>query len=71
MAMEIFDKLNAAGVPCSLKTGDSEVIVPGAKHIASTIECLDLSQFYEVAVIDEFQMLGDGQRGWAWTQAIF
>ncbi len=70
MAMEIFDKLNNAGVPCSLKTGDNEVVVPGAKHIASTVECLDLSQFYEVAVIDEFQMLADKQRGWAWTQAI-
>lgn len=70
MALEVFDKLNAAGVPCSLKTGDSEIVVPGAKHIASTVECLDLSQFYEVAVIDEFQMLADFQRGWAWTQAI-
>lgn len=70
MAMEIFDKLNAAGIPCSLKTGDDEVIIPGAKHIASTIECLDLSTHYEVAVIDEFQMLRDQERGWAWTQAI-
>lgn len=70
MAMEIFDKLNAAGIPCSLKTGDDEVIVPGARHIASTVECLDLSAHYEVAVIDEFQMLRDQERGWAWTQAI-
>ena len=70
MAMEIFDKLNAAGIPCSLKTGDDEVIVPGARHIASTVECLDLSAHYEVAVIDEFQMLRDKERGWAWTQAI-
>ena len=24
----------------------------------------------DVAVIDEIQMLGDAQRGWAWTQAF-
>lgn len=70
MAMEIYDKLNAMGVPCSLVTGDEEIIVPGAKHISSTIEAINLNEHYNVAVIDEFQMLQDVSRGWAWTQAI-
>ena len=25
---------------------------------------------YEVAVIDEIQMIGDVERGWAWTRVI-
>ncbi|MEW6738115.1 MAG: helicase-related protein [Acidobacteriota bacterium] len=42
-----------------------------ATHLACTIEMLDLSQVFEVAVIDEAQMLFDRDRGWAWTTAIF
>jgi ATP-dependent RNA helicase SUPV3L1/SUV3 len=29
-----------------------------------------LNEDYEVAVIDEIQMIGDGERGWAWTRAL-
>ncbi|OPJ65033.1 helicase-related protein [Clostridium oryzae] len=70
LALEIFDKLNSVNVPCSLKTGEEEIIVEGANHIASTVEKVDLSRDYEVAVIDEAQMLSDPDRGAAWTRAI-
>ena len=33
-------------------------------------EKLNLKQPYEVAVIDECQMIADRQRGYAWTRAI-
>ena len=31
LALEVFDKLNAEGVPCSLKTGEEEKPVHGCK----------------------------------------
>ena len=30
----------------------------------------NVAQHYEVAVIDEIQMVKDFQRGWAWTRAF-
>jgi ATP-dependent RNA helicase SUPV3L1/SUV3 len=36
----------------------------------STIEMVPLAQSFDVAVIDEIQMIADGQRGWAWTKAL-
>src|SRR5687767_3553745 len=41
LAMEIRDRLMAAGVPCNLITGEERVIIPGAQHTASTIEMLN------------------------------
>lgn len=41
-----------------------------SKLVACTVEMADIGQEFEVAVIDEFQMLADEQRGWAFTQAI-
>lgn len=70
MALEVFDKLNAAGVPCNLITGEEKIIVPNAMHTSSTIECLNITHCVDVAIIDEFQMVADTQRGWAWSQAI-
>ena len=70
LAMEIFDKLNQAGVPCNLHTGEEFIDIPGAKHTASTIEMMNHQNIVDVAVIDEVQMLADKDRGWAWTAAI-
>ena len=71
MALEAHERMGAERrVPCSMVTGEEMVIVEGARHIACTIEMSDLDQEVEVAVIDEIQMLGDQDRGWAWTQAL-
>ncbi len=35
-----------------------------------TIEALNSQESYEVAIIDEIQMIGDPERGWSWTRAI-
>lgn len=70
LAMEVFDKLNSAGIPCNLHTGEEHIDIPGAKHTASTIEMMDSKSIVDVAVIDEFQMLKDNSRGWAWTAAL-
>jgi ATP-dependent RNA helicase SUPV3L1/SUV3 len=70
LAMEIRDRLMAAGVPCNLVTGEERVFVAGAQHTASTIEMMNPNQPVDVAVIDEIQMLQDPDRGSAWTAAL-
>lgn len=70
LACEIQDTLNHCGVPCSLLTGEEEDLVPMARHIASTVEKLDLYTQYALCVIDECQMIADRERGFAWTRAI-
>lgn len=69
LAMEVAERINKAGVVCSMVTGEEEQILPGAQHVAATVEMMDFS-WYDVAVIDECQMIDDRDRGWAWTQAI-
>lgn len=70
LALEIQDKLNSENIRCSLLTGEEEDIISYAYHVSSTIEKLQLETPYDVCVIDEAQMIGDKQRGWAWTRAI-
>ncbi|CAF2706509.1 unnamed protein product [Rotaria sp. Silwood2] len=74
LASEAFYKTNAAGTKCDLVTGeerrfgDSEG--KSANHVACTVEMANLNTLYDVAVIDEIQMIRDPQRGWAWTRAL-
>ena len=68
--MKVFDTLNDAGVACSLLTGEESIEVPSAGITASTIEMLNTNRRYDVAVIDEAQLIADRDRGGAWTKAI-
>lgn len=70
LALENYERLNSEGVKCSLITGEEEIIIEEAKHISCTIEKLNIDKEYEVAVIDEIQMIDDDQRGAAWTRAL-
>lgn len=70
LAMEIQEKLLLDEVMCSLKTGEESDIVRYATHMSSTVEMADLYAIYDVAVIDECQMIADRLRGCAWTRAI-
>lgn len=70
LALENFERLNREGVPCGLLTGEEELAVPGAHHLCCTVEKASLGDPYQVAVIDEVQLLSDSQRGDAWTRAI-
>ncbi len=70
LALEGRDRLVARGVGCSLLTGEENVPIEGAKLVSSTIEMVGTRTPVHTAVIDEAQMLFDGSRGWAWTQAI-
>lgn len=51
------------GIDCSLTTGEEEDRRAGDTHVAATAEKLDLKQPYEVAVIDECQMIADRPAG--------
>ncbi|NXO26574.1 SUV3 helicase, partial [Cisticola juncidis] len=74
LAHEIFQKSNDASVPCDLVTGEERVFANEdarqASHVACTIEMCSTNTPYEVAVIDEIQMIRDPARGWAWTRAL-
>ena len=71
LATEVWDKMNTtAGVPCDLWTGQEIKEVERSKHVSCTVEMADISRTYDVAVVDECQLLGDKERGWAWTRAI-
>lgn len=70
LALEVYDKLNAEGVPCTLKTGEEEKIVENAYHYACTVEMFHEKDFYDVIVIDEAQMIADKDRGFSWYKAI-
>ncbi|KAF7861606.1 uncharacterized protein EAF02_010560 [Botrytis sinoallii] len=72
LAHEVYTRFNAKGKPCSLITGEERRIPEGAKDTmkSCTVEMVPLNSKVDVAVIDEIQMIGDEDRGWAWTQAV-
>ena len=70
LALELQESLNEQGYSCSLLTGEEENIIPDSKYIASTVEKVNLSEEYEIGIIDECQMIEDNFRGGAWTRAI-
>lgn len=70
LALEIYEKLLERGIPVNLITGEERILDPAAKHVCATVEMCDFETAVDVAVVDEMQMLGDKQRGWAWTAAI-
>ena len=70
LAYEAYEESNRLGCPCSMVTGEEEILVGQAGHVASTIEMADFYTHYEVCVIDEGQMVGDKDRGGAWTAAV-
>jgi ATP-dependent RNA helicase SUPV3L1/SUV3 len=57
-------------IACSLITGQEKDIAPGATHVSCTVEMTNLGDDFDCAVIDEMQLIGDRERGWAWTQAL-
>jgi len=72
MALENQERIESMGVPCSLVTGEEEIIREGATHFCCTVE--EFARFrhlhWDVVVVDEVQMVADPQRGWAWVDAL-
>ncbi|KAL1389404.1 P-loop containing nucleoside triphosphate hydrolase protein [Phyllosticta capitalensis] len=73
LAHEVYTRMNAKGVNANLVTGEerrrSHLDGP-LKVTACTVEMVPLATKIGVAVIDEIQMIGHIDRGWAWTQAV-
>ncbi len=71
LAHEVYSRLNARGIKCNLLTGDLMMIEGVDVGMTScTVEMVPVNMEVEVAVVDEIQMIGHSQRGWAWTQAL-
>lgn len=77
LAAEIYQKCNEKGVMCDMLTGEEHLFGSGepnrpADHLSCTVEMADCSGAakYDVAVIDEAQMIQNNERGFAWTRVI-
>lgn len=69
LAIEGQEEIEKRGIECSMLTGE-ERDVKNSSFLSCTIEMADYNTYYDVAIIDEVQMLVDEQRGAAWLQAI-
>ncbi|KAG5930312.1 hypothetical protein E4U42_002236 [Claviceps africana] len=72
LATEVYQRLQAKGRPCALITGE-EIRLPedSDQYFSScTVEMIPLNTKFDVAVIDEIQMICDVERGNAWTTAL-
>ncbi|GAA5898182.1 hypothetical protein JCM8208_000173 [Rhodotorula glutinis] len=77
LAHEVFARFNEGKIgdegkrTCNLVTGEEQRILdPDAGLQSCTVEMFPLSKHLEVGVVDEIQMIGDPQRGTAWTAAV-
>lgn len=70
LALEVYEKMKDYGTPCTMLTGQECIETLGSRVTASTIEMADLGEKYDIAVIDEAQMVHDRDRGHSWTRAI-
>lgn len=70
LALEVYDKLNTEGTACSMITGEETLEIPGAVCQACTVEMLNDHEYFDIAVVDECQMISDPYRGHNWTRAV-
>ncbi|PWY98962.1 hypothetical protein BCV70DRAFT_201180 [Testicularia cyperi] len=78
LAHEVWDRFNSGTISpgvapraCNLVTGEEQRTVDVNAGLSScTVEMASLSRGVDVAVVDEIQMIGDPQRGYAWTDAV-
>ncbi len=70
LALEVYDKCNMEGLACSMITGEETIQIPGALCQSCTVEMLNDHEYFDIAVVDECQMIGDPYRGHNWTRAI-
>lgn len=70
LALEVYERMKDAQIPCTMLTGEERIYEENSRVTSSTVEMLDLDLKYDVAVIDEAQMIADPDRGHSWTRAI-
>ena len=70
LALEVYEQMKHYGVPCTMRTGQECIEEEHSRVTASTIEMADFDEDYDIAVIDEAQLVADADRGYSWTKAI-
>ncbi|XP_026288989.1 ATP-dependent RNA helicase SUV3 homolog, mitochondrial [Frankliniella occidentalis] len=74
LASEVFQKMRDKDIECDLATGDDRIYSnpsgERSSRLSCTVEMAPLQENFDVAVIDEIQLLQDNQRGWAWSRAL-
>lgn len=72
LATEVYQRFKAKNIPCALITGEEIRLPEDADQYFSscTVEMIPLNTRFDVAVIDEIQMIADADRGNAWTTAV-
>jgi ATP-dependent RNA helicase SUPV3L1/SUV3 len=70
LAHEVYERMNKNDVECNLLTGEDRKESSHVTKWACTIEMAPLNKKFDVAVIDEIQVIADRDRGSAWTNAL-
>lgn len=70
LALEIYEGLTRQGIYCDLLTGQEKRFIPESTHVACTVELVSVTKEFDVAVVDEIQMIANEERGHAWTRAL-
>lgn len=70
LALEVYERMMTEQVPCTMLTGEECIYQENSRVVSATIEMLDMDEQYDIAVIDEAQMIADPGRGHSWTKAI-
>ena len=70
LAAEVYESLTADGLYTNLFTGQERREIAFSTHTAATIEMCNVTEEYDIVVIDEIQMIADASRGSSWTKAL-
>ena len=70
LALEVFERMRDDKVPATMLTGQEHIADDNSRVTAATVEMADLDVVYDIAVIDEAQMMADRDRGHSWTRAL-
>ncbi|MBQ48753.1 MAG: hypothetical protein CMP10_15255, partial [Zetaproteobacteria bacterium] len=70
LALEGQEEIENRGKACSFLTGEERDLREGAEFMSSTIELVNLTKKVDAVLIDEIQLIGDPDRGAAWTAAL-
>jgi hypothetical protein len=71
LAWETFESLNKQGCKTNLLTGqERDFPHEDARALCCTVEMAQTDYEFDIAIIDEIQMLGDFNRGAHWTKAL-
>lgn len=70
LALEGQQEFEKRGKLCSMITGEEKDEKANATFVSSTVEMTDFQKEYDIAIIDEVQLLNDRERGHSWFEAI-